>query len=306
MQNRLVKIAIAAVLVAVPPASLAADGTDAFIKLRDERKRHPRVSAISFPGNTVWRQAYDAIYGHGAMTENPWAGFRIYMNASQAIDLYLKATPGLELDETCFYTDAKAVAAGKGCDVLRVGKSVGAGSFRGYRDGAVCDIEPVAERTMRVPDDSTVVVEVRGWRYGDHAIDMVQTYRVSASSPALEVTVRLSGYAPDDVFCTGVQKLDSACTGFTEKNIAASWGINAPDGKHPEQVETVGLGVCVDSRNLAGAQETATDYLLKVRPDSEGVIRYRVLADGLRAATGAKTADEWFDKVRGFFLPKKR
>ena len=85
---------MAALLAASPVAALCADGTDSFIKLRDERKRHPRICAISFPGDTRWREAYDDIYGHGAMLENPYAGFRIYMNESQAIDLYLKNRPG--------------------------------------------------------------------------------------------------------------------------------------------------------------------------------------------------------------------
>ncbi len=182
---------MAALLAASPVAALCADGTDSFIKLRDERKRHPRICAISFPGDTRWREAYDDIYGHGAMLENPYAGFRIYMNESQAIDLYLKNRPGLELEQTSFYSDAAAVAKGMGCDVLRVGKSVGAGSFRGFRHGKAFGIDTVSERTMRVPDNSTVELIDRGGVYGDHTVDMEQTYTVSASTPALSVRVRL-------------------------------------------------------------------------------------------------------------------
>ena len=66
---------------------------------------------------------------------------------------------------------------------------------------------------MRVPDNSTVELIDRGWVYGDHSVDMEQTYTVSASTPALSVRVRLSGYRPGDLFCTGVQKLDSDNTG---------------------------------------------------------------------------------------------
>ena len=296
---------MAALLAASPVAALCADGTDSFIKLRDERKRHPRICAISFPGDTRWREAYDDIYGHGAMLENPYAGFRIYMNESQAIDLYLKNRPGLELEQTSFYIDASAVAKGMGCDVLRVGKSVGAGSFRGFRHGKACGIDTVSVRTMRVPDNSTVELIDRGWVYGDHSVDMEQTYTVSASTPALSVRVRLSGYRPGDMFCTGVQKLDSDNKGYVRGNIAASWGSNAPDSKHPELIETVGLAVEVDSANVAGVAETETDYLLILRPDSNGEIRYRIIADVPRAAEGAKTAKQWFAKVKNFFQSNK-
>lgn len=282
-------------------AALCADGTDAFIKLRDERKRHPRICAISFGGDTKWREAYDALYGHGAMIENPWAGFRIYMNQSQAIDLYLKSTPALELDKTDFYSTEGAV----GCDVLRVGKSTGAGSFRGYMSSEACDIDSVSERTMRVVDSSTIEVIDRGWLYGDHLIDMVQTYKVSATSPALEVSIKLTGYHPEDVFCTGVQKLDSDGIGFTDGCLAASWGTNAPDSKKPDITETVGLAVAADPVNVVGNKETAHDYLLLVRPDSSGEIRYRVLADGLRVEGGSATAEQWFARVKDFFLSRK-
>lgn len=71
MQNRLTKLFMAALLAASPVAALCADGTDSFIKLRDERKRHPRICAISFPGDTRWREAYDAIYGHGPCSRTP-------------------------------------------------------------------------------------------------------------------------------------------------------------------------------------------------------------------------------------------
>lgn len=237
--------------------------------------------------------------------ENPYAGFRIYMNESQAIDLYLKNRPGLELEQTSFYSDAAAVAKGMGCDVLRVGKSVGAGSFRGFRHGKACGIDTVSERTMRVPDNSTVELIDRGWVYGDHSVDMEQTYTVSASTPALSVRVRLSGYKPGDMFCTGVQKLDSDNKGYVRGNIEASWGSNAPDSKHPELIETVGLAVEVDSTNVAGVAETETDYLLILRPDSNGEIRYRIIADVPRAAEGAKTAKQWFAKVKNFFQSNK-
>ena len=88
-------------------------------------------------------------------------------------------------------------------------------------------------------------------------------------------------------------------------NIAASWGSNAPDSKHPELIETVGLAVEVDSANVAGVAETETDYLLILRPDSNGEIRYRIIADGPRAAEGAKTAKQWFAKVKNFFQSNK-
>lgn len=71
--------------------------TDAYIKLRDERKRHPRIESVAFPGTANNRAMYDAIYGHGAVIENPWVAYRVYMDNRQSLDLYVKQTPARNL-----------------------------------------------------------------------------------------------------------------------------------------------------------------------------------------------------------------
>lgn len=273
--------------------------TDAYIKLRDEKKTHPRIESITFPGDANTRYMYDAIYGHGAVIENPWVAYRVYMDNRQSLDLYVKQTPQLELDVTGFYTTPDQLKEGYGIDVLWAGKSIAAGSFRGLQNGEPITIDSVASRTQKVLDDHTIQVIDKDWLYNGHPIQMTQTYSMLPNSRDLFVEIKLDGYLPDEVFATGIQKLESDNQGFINSDgRAASWGSNIPDKNHPEVVEQVGLGIIVEPENVVSTEESDLNYLVKVRPNSDGIIRYRVIACGDREKNGFSNYTDWSKYIK--------
>lgn len=229
--------------------------TDAYIKLYDHHGKHPRIVSITYPGNANTLDMYNSIYGHGAVIENPWVAYRVYMDNRQSLDLYVKAKPQLELDVTGFYTTPEQMKEGYGCDVLWAGKSIAAGSFRGYQNGTPVTIDTVASRTQTVVDKQTVEVIDKDWMYNGHPIQMTQRYSMKPDKRDLYVTIKLEGNKPGDVFCTGIQKLENDNQGFIQPNgVAASWGNNIPDKNHPELVETVGLGIVVAPENIVSVK----------------------------------------------------
>ncbi|MDE6628186.1 MAG: DUF4861 domain-containing protein [Muribaculaceae bacterium] len=280
----------------LPLAGIAASAqTDAYIKLRDSKNKHPRILSVTFPGNADNLEMYNSIYGHGAVIENPWVAYRVYMDNRQSLDLYAKQRPQLELDVTGFYTTRDQLAQGYGCDILWAGKSVAAGSFRGWDGKSPLTIDKVEARTQSVLNDSTVTVHDKAWQYNGHAVDMLQTYSVSGADRDLDVVVKLDGYKPDDIFCTGIQKLESNNQGMVSpEGWAVSWGENVPDkGGAPDLVEGVGLAIVVDPANVVSTLEDDLNYLVLVRPDEQGTIRYRVIACGTREADGFRSFDQW-------------
>lgn len=268
--------------------------TDAYIKLYDHHGKHPRINSITYPGDANNLDMYNSIYGHGAVIENPWVAYRVYMDNRQSLDLYVKQTPKTELDVTGFYTTPEQMAEGYGCDVLWAGKSVAAGSFRGWDGKNPLTIDSVASRTQNVIDRKTVTVHDEDWKYNGHDIDMTQKYSVCGNSRDLDVEITLKGYKDGDVFCTGIQKLEMNNQGFIKpEGYAASWGENIPDKNHPELVEGVGLGIIVAPENIVKTIEDDLNYLVLVRPDKEGKIRYKVIATGSREKDGIKSYKEW-------------
>ena len=272
--------------------------TDAYIKLYDHNNKHPRIVSITYPGDANTREMYNSIYGHGAVIENPWVAYRVYMDNRQSLDLYVKQTPQLELEVTGFYTTPEQLEEGYGCDVLWAGQSVGAGSFRGFTDQPVT-IDTVATRTQTVLSNSSVEVVDKDWIFNGHPIQMTQTYSVEPESRDLLVEIQLEGYTPEDVFATGIQKLETDNVGFILPNgVAASWGSNVPNKKLPEWTEEVGLAIQINPENIIEPREDEINYLYLLKPDKNGKITYKVIASGNREKEGFKDSESWFSYIK--------
>lgn len=279
----------------------------AHMKLWDRKYRYPRVNQVEFRGDVPQLSSYDAVYGHGAMWENEWIGFRVYVDYRQSIDLYGKKTAQMELDSINFYSSRDLMAQGFGEDILFVGSSIGAGSFRGYEDGKPTFVEPVSARGQRVlnegPDTAIVEIYARDWQYKDMKLQFRQRFTALRGHREVQVDVWVEGCSDKEVFATGVQKLESANEGYTDRRgVVASWGSNIPDKSQKDLVERLGIAVRVDRQNLVEVREDDLNYLCLVRP-VRGHIRYWLAAaSDMQQKDGYHSAREWFAWVRRSFL----
>lgn len=280
-------------------------GTHAYIKMRDEKKRYPKIVALEFPGDADINTMYNSVYGHGAVMENPYNAIRIYMDNRQSIDLYGKNKPGMELDVTGFYTTQEQLKEGYGRDILWAGKSVGAGSFRGLVGGEPATIDTVASRGQRVivagPVRSIVEITDRGWIYNGRRYDMTQRYTMWQGRRDVEVAVTIKGDGVEsETFCAGIQKLETDNEGFIDKKtgLSGSWGVNVPEKKYAEQTEVVGLGLVSMSVNLSSTREDEFNYLNLLKTDNAGRITYKVIFAAGREEGGFSSSGDWFSYLK--------
>lgn len=284
-------------------------GTNAYIKLNDKNKKHPRIQAIAFPGTADNRQMYNSIYGHGAVLEGLYNAIRIYMDNRQSVDLYAKNTPKLELEETGFYTTREQLEQGFGRDVLWAGSSVALGSFRGYQNSTPVTIDTVATRSQRVvttgPVRSIIEVSDRGWVYNGKAVEMRQRYTIYDRHRDIDVEISLSGAPESNVYCTGVQKLAIDNVGFiTPDGLAGSWGSNVPDKGMKDISDTIGLGIYVPAPYLRSVKEDDVNYLTLLRADKNGRIRYSFISGAERDSASPHSADDWFAHLKAWKIFK--
>lgn len=278
-------------------------GTNAYIRLNDKNKKHPKIQAIAFPGDADNRQMYSSIYGHGAVLEGLYNAIRVYMDNRQSVDLYAKNTPRLELEETGFYTTREQLEKGYGRDVLWAGTSVALGSFRGYQNSTPVTIDTVTTRSQRIvttgPVRSIIEISDRGWIYNGKPIEVRQRYTVYDRHRDYDVEIKLTGASKNDVFCTGVQKLAVDNKGFiSDTGLAGSWGTNTPDKNMADITDTIGLGIFVPAANLSSVKEDEVNYLTMLRPDSKGVINYSFTSGAVRDSASPHSADEWFAHLK--------
>lgn len=274
------------------------------MKLWDRKYRYPNVNSIEFQGDVPSLSMYDAIYGHGAMWENEWIGFRVYMDHRQSIDLYGKKTAQMELDATNFYTTAEQWKAGYGEDILFVGASIGAGSFRGYENGEPVFVNPVKARGQLVlaegPDSAVVEIYARDWQYQGHTLQFRQRFTALRGHREVQVDVWVEGCPDETVFATGAQKFEFSSTGIMRSDgLVATWGSNVPDKEgNPKRVHTLGIGVRAAEENLVEVKEDSLNYLCLLHP-VEGHMRYWIaVASDLQKTDGYHTAQDWFAWVR--------
>lgn len=273
--------------------------TNAYIKLNDIKGKHPEVCTITYPGDADILDMYNSIYGHGAVFENQYIAYRIYMDHRQSIDLYGKTHPRLEMDVTGFYTSDEQLAQGYGCDILWAGQSVGAGSFRGYRNEQPCYIDTVAWRQQTIvakgPVRSIVEVTDKHWQYNGRELDMKQRYTLYVGRRDVAVEIHIDNAPVNETYCTGIQKLEEHPTGFIQENgLSGSWGFNVPEKSAPEHHEGVGLGLYAHPANRKAMKEDAVNYLTLLQTDENGNIRYTIATCAEREKDGFKNADEWF------------
>ncbi|MCR4994932.1 MAG: DUF4861 domain-containing protein [Bacteroidales bacterium] len=274
--------------------------TAAFMKVWDRKYRYPYINSIEYQGRNEPLATYDAIYGHGAQWESELVGFRVYMDHRQSIDIYGKPTPQLVLDKTNFYSTREDIAAGRGCDILFAGASVGAGSFRGYIDGQPTYVDSVEARGQRViasgPVRAIVEVTDKNWWYNNKTLQMQQRYTIWTGHRDVEVDIHVIGDNVDgEQFCTGVQKIETDNEGFCEAGgLVGSWGLNVPDKAAEDLVEGVGLGVCVTTPYLSSVKEDNLNYLTLLHP-RKGHIRYHLAICALMEKEGYKDAKSWFN-----------
>lgn len=263
--------------------------TWASLRLRDQSKRYPAASDVTFPGTDTPRHVYDAIYGHGIMLEGSHGAIRVYADNRQSIDLYGKKSPRLELPATAFYTTPAQAADGYGCDILWAGNSIGAGSFRAVApDGTLFATDTVASRSQRVitsgPVRSIIEVSTPGWVVNGTTCDMTQRYTLWAGHRDIEVDITGLYGAPDGSFATGVLKLDTPAnsdnlpgSGFVSaRGTALSCGTSTPDRKHPDHIETLAVGIYSPDSLVNDVREDSLNYLLTLNPDAAGRISYSI------------------------------
>jgi hypothetical protein len=179
---------------------------------------------------------------HGPAIENQWYALRLYFNRKTAIDVYSKATPGLELGEKKWYPSGKEQLEGWGADYYKVGNTVGLGGIKLWDGDEVLDLNPVLKRSARVSacgDSCSMEMISEGIPYRGSKVDI--KIRVSMYASKREARIEAFSMNGEAVqFVTGINYFPDFVTRKGE-HFALSWGI------HPEDVaaEKVEVGAAL-------------------------------------------------------------
>ena len=145
-----------------------------------------RIVTISY-GNQerIWRLRGDyqqraaALFSQkieGLGWESERVAFRVYFDSRNAIDLYGKRRPTLQLKMFASPDYTYHDESPEGRDIYKVGDAIGIGSVAGLVDGKVIKVAEVKERKWRIissgPVRAIVELEYDGWSAGGRIIDL--------------------------------------------------------------------------------------------------------------------------------------
>lgn len=205
---------------------------------------------------------------HGPAIENPWFGLRIYFDKKTAIDVYSKATPGLELREALWYPSKEQQRNGWGADYFKVGKTVGLGGIRLWDGTKVIPLNPVSGRSAKVvkkEDISYMEMLSEGIPYKGDKVDIMVRVTVfpdnrNAKIEAFEQNNKSVQFVTGIAYHKG-QSVKKAT------NYIASWGIH-PEDVAAEKVE-IGAAILFNEADISKQIDNGKQHLLVSIPTTQ-------------------------------------
>lgn len=270
-------------------------------KIKESNKQDLYISQLTVDRGV---NPYWMLHHHGCAFENELVAYRIYFDHRQTVDIYGKYRKGLELKDTQFYPDDTQKAAGYGDDVLWVGNTFGLGTLRGWDGTAPTMIEDVEHRGQRIvargPLRTIIEVTDEDWLPSGAAqpVTMTTHYTLYAGRRDCRVDVCFSRDVPDLRFATGIINVKNSTEFSDNAGLRGCWGTDWPVSEKDSaghKRETVGLGICIPQKNIAGELSANTDNYPYVIGVPGRTFTYHITFGSDNESFGVHSAQEWFN-----------
>jgi len=274
---------------------LDGDGKSDEIAFQIDLKPHQtRIVTIAYgPQPLIQRirshypQRTSALYAahyEGPGWESEQTAWRIYFDKRNAIDLYGKRRPGLYLDVFAQPEYVYHMEGVLGRDIYGIGKALGVAGIGAVVDGKTTPVAEVAGRSYKIvsagPVRSIVELQYKGWKVGDHTVDLTSRIVQWAGEHGFEHRITVSDAAGLDLV-TGVPKkpVENLDADVHDVRAVATWGKQVVlSGTKAQTVdlpdENLGVAVLV-ARSEAGAEASDADNrLLHLKPHDGQALLY--------------------------------
>jgi unsaturated chondroitin disaccharide hydrolase len=215
--------------------------------------------------------------------------FRLYFDKRNAIDLYGKLRPSLQLDRFgtpgyVYHNDSP-----DGRDIYLVGDGLGIGALAGWVNGTAEHVADVDDRTWRIissgPVRAIIELTYRGWKIAGRKVDLQERITQWAGERGFLQTVQ-SGNAGDLLFATGLTRQQEIpelrSPAADDPAWLAMWGEQAVEGGDKAvspilRGSNLGLAIIMAPGSEAAVSGDKKDYLWTF-PLKNGVAAWYSLA----------------------------
>jgi len=230
----------------------------------DLEPHQTRIVTVSYGDQgRIWRLRGDyeqrtaALFSRkieGLGWESERVAFRVYFDQRNAIDLYGKRRPTLQLGMYASPDYTYHDESPEGRDIYKVGDAIGIGSVAAMVDGKTIEVAEVQERKWRIvasgPVRTVVELEYNGWNAGGKLIDLRSRITMWAGERGFTHTI-FAKSADDVEFVTGLPAKTGIEPATSGKDAPvtwlATWGeqVVAPGPTATEAVAGQQLGLAI-------------------------------------------------------------
>jgi unsaturated chondroitin disaccharide hydrolase len=257
--------------------------------------RQTRIVTVTYgPSDRVLRlraeytHRTNALFSHkieGLGWESERVAFRIYFDPRNAIDIYGKRRPSLQLDLYASPDYGYHEESPEGRDIFRIGDAIGVGSLAAWVDGKIVKAADVKDRKWRIisagPVRSVVELEYGGWNIGARSVTVQSRITQWAGERGFYQTITT---ATDDTteFATGLPLKPEAPAQHSSTGVIwlATYGeqVVQPGPTATQEVPGQNLGLAVlTTASAAASAEDDKNHILRFRT-KDGVATWYVMA----------------------------
>lgn len=234
----------------------------------------------------------------GPGIESDKVAYRIYLDWRNGFDIFGKKTTDMVLqnvgqDGYQSYHEP----ADWGMDLLKVGKSLGAGGYGFWNGKEVELVSKVDQWTAKVVEDgplySALNITYKGWEINDKELDLVSNLSMSAGSRLVHTRLSISEELPNlaigMVKHPGTKLLQGSqeISGYAWTYVA-SWGKQSLSGED----DYLGMAILFHRQSRIEQTEDANSYVSVMEPTG-GELEYYFLAAWDGEENGIKTEEEF-------------
>ncbi len=225
-------------------------------------------------GNARERGAYRF---DGVGWESESMGYRLYLDARNAIDLLGKRKPALYWNWIGTSGTDYQADGDWGMDILHIGSALGVGGIGFWSADSVAKPVLLEHQRTRIlsrgPVRAVVRVEYRGWCAGVDTVDLVSTFLIYAGDRACEHRVAITKSTGSPTLAVGIVRRDSTALIW---DAVRGWMYTI--GRQSRANDSLMMAIVLDPSIVIGQKEGKDDHVLLVRAGAGVALRMFITA----------------------------
>ncbi len=229
--------------------------------------------------------------------ESEKVGYRMYIDWRNRIDIFGKKSDELVLqdvgiDDRDAKDDSYHEMQPWGMDILKVGNTLGIGTFAMKTDNGFQSVEKRDSVIVRVtengPVKSNVKVNYYGWIIEDEKYDLEADLSITAGSRLTKSDLKISDNA--ESILTGLAKYPG--TEFLKDSTGNGWSFIGLYGEQALSGDDLGIAIFFNEDDLIEQTEDDENYLIELKP-KDGKVKYYFAAAWIQEKEGITNIEEF-------------